>query len=77
VSIQIEEKSLLFDKPGQTQSLLVWATYGDGTKVNVTESSLTTYAAQQSNSAPVISVSNCAGAPAEFHKPGARNNADW
>lgn len=58
VSISIEGDSLVFDKPGETQSLLVWGKYADGTTANITESSLTTYAIEPSYSPAPVTVSS-------------------
>ena len=39
VKIRVEEDSLVFDKPEQSQSLLVWGTCADGAILNITRSS--------------------------------------
>jgi hypothetical protein len=44
VSIKVQESSLYFNHFGETNTLLVWGTYSDGSVLNITHSSLTTYA---------------------------------
>jgi hypothetical protein len=58
VSISVDGSSLVFDKPGQRQPLLVWGKYADGTTVDITQSSLTTYAVQPSFSPAPVTVSS-------------------
>jgi hypothetical protein len=54
VSIRVQESSLDFDRLGETNTLLVIGTYADGSVLNLTASSLTTYSViSASPTAPV------------------------
>jgi hypothetical protein len=58
VSISVQEQSLVFDSLGQTQSLLVCGNYADGTTLNISQSSLTTYSLTSGSPAPVTVAPN-------------------